>query len=177
MAFTNEQHRQRYADDEEHRARKLAANKVWRTGHREELNVAWSERWHTDPEFRASKQAQRRLRKYGLTPEQYQRMLDESNGVCIICTLAPRRGLCIDHDHRTKQVRGLPCSNCNSGIGFFADDPKRLRAAADYVDRANGMFRPGVRATLVLRAEAGHFLVRGAGAGGRDHAPSSCPRP
>ena len=118
MAFTNEQHRRRYADDKEHRARKLADNKVWRTEHSKELNAAWSERWRTDPEFRASKQAQRRLRKYGLTPEQYQRMVDESNGLCMICKRAPARGLCIDHDHRTKKVRGLPCSNCNSGIGF-----------------------------------------------------------
>jgi hypothetical protein len=180
MAFTNEQHRKRYADDKEHRARKLADNKVWRTEHSEELNAAWSERWRTDPEFRASKQAQRRLRKYGLTPEQYRRMVDESNGLCMICKLAPARGLCIDHDHRTKKVRGLPCSNCNSGIGFFADDPKRMREAADYVDRANGILVPGVlgpgllgpgmRAALVLRAETGHFLVRGADAGRRQQA-------
>ena len=87
MAFTNEQHRKRYADDKEHRARKLADNKVWRTEHSKELNAAWSERWRTDPEFRASKQAQRRLRKYGLTPEQYRRMVDESNGLCMICKL------------------------------------------------------------------------------------------
>jgi hypothetical protein len=175
MAFTNEQHRKRYADDKEHRARKLADNKVWRTEHSKELNAAWSERWRTDPEFRASKQAQRRLRKYGLTPEQYQRMVDESNGLCIICKLAPARGLCVDHDHRTKKVRGLPCSNCNSGIGFFADDTKRMREAADYVDRANGILvprvlGPGVRVALVLRAETGHFLVRGADAGRRQEA-------
>jgi hypothetical protein len=43
VAFTNEQHRQRYADDEKHRARKLAANKVWRTEHTKELNAAWSD--------------------------------------------------------------------------------------------------------------------------------------
>ena len=175
MAFTNEQHRQRYADDKEHRARKLADNKVWRTEHSKELNAAWSERWRTDPEFRASKQAQRRLRKYGLTPEQYRRMVDESNGLCIICKLAPARGLFIDHDHRTKKVRGLLCDNCNSGIGFFADDSKRMREAGDYVDRANGIPRPGVRATLVLRAEAGHFLVRGADGGWRRQAGATGP--
>jgi hypothetical protein len=153
----------------------VAANKVWRTEHSKELNAAWSERWRTDPEFRASKQAQRRLRKYGLTPEQYQRMVDESNGLCIVCKLAPARGLYVDHDHRTKKVRGLLCSNCNSGIGFFADDTKQMREAADYVDRANGILGPGVlgpgvRATLVLRAETGHFLVRGLDVGRRQEA-------
>jgi hypothetical protein len=158
MAFTNEQHRQRYADDEEHRTRKLAANKVWRTEHSEELNAAWSERWRSDPAFRASKQAQRRLRKYGLTTERYERMVAEQNGLCAVCKLEPLRGLCIDHDHRTKEVRGLLCDNCNSAIGFFADDSRRMRVAGDYVDRANGV-APGMRARLVLRAEAGHFVL------------------
>jgi hypothetical protein len=43
------------------------------------------------------------------------------------------------------------------------------------VDRANGIpgpgvLGPGVRVALVLRAETGHFLVRGADAGRRQEA-------
>jgi hypothetical protein len=50
-----------------------------------------------------------------------------------------------------------------------------MREAGDYVDRANGILVPGVlvpgvRAALVLRAEAGHFLVRGPDGGRRQEA-------
>ena len=34
VAFTNEQHRKRYAEDPEHREHKLAANRVYRAKHR-----------------------------------------------------------------------------------------------------------------------------------------------
>lgn len=41
----------------------------------------------------------------------------------------------IDHCHRTGVIRGVLCSGCNSGLGLFDDDPARLRAAAEYLER------------------------------------------
>jgi hypothetical protein len=46
----------------------------------------------------------------------------------------PQR-LAIDHDHKTNKVRGLLCSKCNTVLGYVADDSKRLRNAAKYLER------------------------------------------
>lgn len=74
--------------------------------------------------------------KYGISGEDYDRLLLDQDGRCRICRSASRRGrrLMVDHDHRTSEVRGLLCFSCNIAIGYFADDPARLRAAADYLE-------------------------------------------
>lgn len=82
-------------------------------------------------------------RYYGLTGEDYGRMLAAQGGVCEVCSRPEVRlrpdgtptPLHVDHDHETGKVRSLLCYTCNSGLGSFADDPARLRAAADYIER------------------------------------------
>ena len=137
MAFTNEQHRKRYAEDPEHRENKLAANRVYRAEHRERLNELWRDRWRSNAAYRERHALTRIGRLYGLSEEQYRRLLAAQKGVCAICKRPPqRRALCVDHCRVTKRVRGLLCNNCNTGLGLFGDDPVRLRAAAAYLVRA-----------------------------------------
>ena len=178
MAFTNEQHRKRYAEDPEHRERKLALGRAYQAGHRERLNVLWRKKWRTNAAFRDGRRARRWQRKYGLGADDYERMVIEQNGVCVICKRIPRRWLCIDHCHETQKVRGLLCDKCNTALGLLDDDSDRMREAGAYVDRARGVgqargaweqniFVPGaasgqrqlpwVHAALVLRAEVGRF--------------------
>lgn len=57
---------------------------------------------------------------------------------CDICggpALGKSTQLDIDHDHQTQMVRGFLCNRCNKVLGYAQDDPKRLRAAADYLER------------------------------------------
>jgi len=56
-------------------------------------------------------------------------------GKCAICGRRPTqfRRLCIDHDHRTGEIRGLLCDYCNTTIGFLKDDADWLASAADYL--------------------------------------------
>jgi hypothetical protein len=82
------------------------------------------------------------LAKYGLTPEDYERMLLEQAGACKLCGALPRPGgiraeskLHADHDHASGRHRDLLCANCNKGLGCFKDDPVLLRAAAAYIER------------------------------------------
>jgi hypothetical protein len=78
----------------------------------------------------------RSLRKYGLRLLDYDEMVKAQDGRCRICgtTASGIAGevWAVDHDHVTKRVRALLCSDCNAGLGLFDDDPERLRAAAEY---------------------------------------------
>jgi len=59
---------------------------------------------------------------YGLSCDQYERLLNRNGGLCEICgipgRLAARGKLYIDHDHAGgwTAVRGLVCSRCNIRI-------------------------------------------------------------
>lgn len=54
---------------------------------------------------------------------------------CYICKRPPSRGkFVIDHNHRTGVCRGILCNECNTGLGFFFDDPKVLAAAIRYLE-------------------------------------------
>ena len=44
-----------------------------------------------------------------------------------------RKALARDHCHKTNRQRGLLCSNCNTGLGFFLDDPGLLASAIEYL--------------------------------------------
>lgn len=46
------------------------------------------------------------------------------------------KALSVDHCHNTSFVRGILCQRCNIGLGMFDDDPRLLRAAADYLIKA-----------------------------------------
>lgn len=75
--------------------------------------------------------------KYGITLLDYDRMLIAQDGVCKICKRTPRkRRLAVDHNHKTKKIRGLLCYKCNFGLSWFYDNPVTLRAAAQYLEDA-----------------------------------------
>ena len=78
----------------------------------------------------------RRFVKYNLEPDEYKKLLAQQNGVCAICR-DPDRGLCVDHNHKTGDVRALLCNGCNSAIGFLRESPLLARAAATYLEQYN----------------------------------------
>lgn len=47
------------------------------------------------------------------------------------------RRLFVDHNHETKKVRGLLCTNCNAGLGMFKDSIEKLELAIDYLNHYN----------------------------------------
>jgi predicted nucleic acid-binding Zn ribbon protein len=81
--------------------------------------------------------AHRRPETYGLTREQLDELLAQHR-VCAVCETDDwgPKGPQVDHDHASGRVRGILCYRCNVGLGFFADDVERLRAAIEYLERA-----------------------------------------
>ena len=73
-------------------------------------------------------------RRYGITLEQYEAMLESQNGKCAICKgdCLTGRNLAVDHDHETGKVRGLLCSKCNQGLGQL-NNIELLQRAIDYL--------------------------------------------
>lgn len=77
-----------------------------------------------------------RLRRaFGITLEQYRELEAKQGGVCAICGQKCKSGrdLAVDHDHRTDEIRGLLCMNCNRAIGWLQEDPELIEKAARYV--------------------------------------------
>lgn len=84
---------------------------------------------------------------YGITLDDYNRMLDEQGGLCANpgCFSEPpeNRRFDIDHDHSCCPgekscglcIRGLICGSCNRALGLMHDDPKRLLGLAEYLER------------------------------------------
>ncbi len=73
------------------------------------------------------------LRRYGMTPADYKRMLADQNGCCAICGTEARHHLHVDHDHTTGLVRGLLCRGCNNALGNVNDSIERLESAIRYL--------------------------------------------
>lgn len=71
-------------------------------------------------------------RTFGLTPEGVKALKDSVGNCCEICGDRVER-LVVDHNHATGEVRGILCTNCNSGIGKLQDSPSVLEAAIAYL--------------------------------------------
>jgi hypothetical protein len=75
----------------------------------------------------------RRWRKLGLDPDVIEPLFNAHNNICDSCGLPSEKTLVTDHCHTTGKFRGFLCSNCNTGLGMFKDDPIRLQKAIDYI--------------------------------------------
>src|SRR5690606_16122139 len=67
---------------------------------------------------------------YGLTPAEYDALLEAQGGRCAICRARPKsKRLAVDHDHGSGAVRGLLCSRCNHDLMGSAWDSMAMAAA------------------------------------------------
>lgn len=119
----------------------------WYQQHREEIaDVAreWSAR-HRDA--RRLIATRFRLKQYGLSIEDFERILVAQGGLCALCQqpldLTTVRATAVDHDHSCCSdkpycgacTRGIVCRPCNIGLGGFRDSEQFLLLAIDYLRR------------------------------------------
>ena len=96
-------------------------------------------KYFSDPDNRLKKRKTTIKRKYGLSFEDYVKMLESQSYSCKICNKALEENGSkdikphIDHCHSTGRVRGVLCSYCNTMLGVFNDDPEYFYKAINYL--------------------------------------------
>ena len=114
---------------------RIPYHKAYYLKHKEHMlqsNKAWVRKNFESVKIR--KAMHNRSRVYGLTEIAYQAMLQAQSNLCAICgdqLIKPN----VDHNHKTKVVRGLLCDGCNRGLGYFKENSQALRTAADYIEK------------------------------------------
>ena len=77
------------------------------------------------------------LWRYGISRADAITLLREQGYKCAICRAPLRvnneRQWHVDHDHKSKRVRGVLCNCCNTGLGKLGDTVKTLTAALRYL--------------------------------------------
>ena len=108
----------------------------WRIKNRSEYN-GYTAMWRSkNPDKQHATDIKR---NYGLSIEDYNRMLVEQECKCKICGKqhdpSKKRGrLYVDHNHKNGKVRGLLCSGCNTAIGNMKDDVSLILKAIEYIN-------------------------------------------
>lgn len=77
-----------------------------------------------------AKDRERRLSKFGLSPEDEKAILEYQGGRCYVCGVAngATKALAVDHNHETGQVRALLCGRDNFELLGRYDVPALKRA-------------------------------------------------
>ncbi len=111
-------------------------HKAWKAknkGKMKEYNKKWlRKKIKENPDY-ARNATLKRL--YGITLSDYAEMLVSQNGECKLCGVShEEKRLAVDHDHKTKRVRGLLCNKCNLALGALGDDIDGIMRAASYLE-------------------------------------------
>jgi hypothetical protein len=122
------EHREKYKKylkkyRDEHKEKSIKTSKEYYYSHKEQI-LEYKRKYKKDI-----------YRPYNMTIDDYKEMYINQLGNCLVCGKHKDK-LCVDHDHKTGEVRGLLCSRCNSGLAYI-DDLLFLENALKYVNNPN----------------------------------------
>lgn len=120
------------------RERAREVQKRYEAKHADKIKARAAARYADDRDARKLKvRIARYKRLYGITVEQFDKMMELQGGACAICGRIPKPGrlLHVDHDHRNShRVRGLLCAFCNLRVlGRGREDAECHESAAVYL--------------------------------------------
>ena len=113
--------------DKDHRQATYARRRAWEIKHRAETLDAYNE-------YNRERSFQRRLKKFGLTNEQYETLFEKGCAACGAPLVRGVGGAAMDHNHKTGKFRGILCAADNQALGLVQDNPDRLRQLIAYLD-------------------------------------------
>ena len=106
------------------KAKRDTYRRIWKTENPEKLKI--------------SQRRTQLKKKYGLSLEDYDKLLLLQGGHCALCNKTPdgeRYGvLAVDHCHKTNRIRGLLCDIHNRALGAFGDNEEGLLKAITYIN-------------------------------------------
>ena len=111
-----------------------------------------------------------RLRRYGITPQEFDALLVVQDGKCGICRrpLESERPKAthVDHCHESTKVRGILCARCNMGMAMLGDG-KLFQDAIDYLrnppaDKVADIHKPKPNAPSTARGSSRPTKAAGA---------------
>ena len=109
----------------------LVYQKQYYQNNREQSLAYTKDYYQKHPEKRRAKKLKE---KYGMSVAQYNQLLEEQQGKCVICK-KDNVILGVDHNHKTGNIRGLLCNSCNIGLGHFHDNQNLLQEAIQYLKK------------------------------------------
>lgn len=91
-------------------------------GSKGEKHPNWKERYDS-----------RYLRKIAPRP------MPENCEICDTPGASFKKGLCLDHNHKTRKFRGWICTNCNAAIGFSKESVLILKKLIKYIEASENL--------------------------------------
>jgi hypothetical protein len=147
-------HRERYRaqrleNPEAIRARKRAAIQKAREERPEIVKLqkkAWDQKYALSQKGRENKRKNDRLsriKSYGLSPAEFETILESQGRRCAICGTSESRmksttQLSIDHCHATGKIRGLLCNRCNRTLARLGDTLEGAMRFVRYLQESEG---------------------------------------
>ncbi len=127
-ACRSEYMKQLYIDNRE---REMAKRKTWYENNKLHVSEKGKAKRQADPNYGFS----RRLKKYGITKDQYFQTLQEQNNACALCKSPFTETPAIDHCHDTLIFRGLLCDSCNTGFGLLKESIATFQECIAYATK------------------------------------------